>query len=200
MSKILIAMALESESQGLLETTGIPILYTGVGKINATYALTRRLAEYACAGVPMPHVVNFGSAGSRTLSRGSVVACRRFVQRDMDVTALGFGLGVTPFDDTPSVLEFPVTTQELPLYTCSSGDSFETGTSLSGAADVIDMEAYALAKVCWAFEAPFSCVKFITDGANETASTDWIENVPAAAVHFERLCRAFFGGDACTRA
>jgi adenosylhomocysteine nucleosidase len=35
------------------------------------------------------------------------------------------------------------------------------------------MEAYAFAKTCAAFGIPFSCVKYISDGANENSSTDW---------------------------
>lgn len=193
MSNVLIAVALQSESQGLLESTGAPVLYTGVGKINATYALTRRLSEYQHAGQPLPQVINFGSAGSRSLPRGSVVACHAFVQRDMNVSALGFDVGTTPFDDTPRVLEFPRLAVNLPHYTCSSGDSFETGAAeASGPLDVIDMEAYALAKVCWLFGARFACVKFITDGADESAATDWVENLSQAATQFVKVYRDLF--------
>ncbi len=35
------------------------------------------------------------------------------------------------------------------------------------------MEAYALAKVCKSQDIPFACIKYISDGANETASFDW---------------------------
>ncbi len=40
---ILIVMALEAESDGVFEAAGIPVLYCGVGKINAAIALTREL-------------------------------------------------------------------------------------------------------------------------------------------------------------
>ena len=138
-------MALEIESQGLFESAGIPMLFTGVGKINAAHALTRKLIECRHTNGVLPPVVNFGTAGSHTLPTGSLVACRSFIQRDMDVTALGFGLGTTPFDSVPALLEFPSTVSALPHYICSSADSFETRREL--ACDVLDMEAYALAKV-----------------------------------------------------
>ena len=92
----LIVMALELEGQGVFESRGIPVLYCGVGKVNATYALTRRLADYRHAGHAPPHVLNFGTAGSRSHPTGTVVECRAFVQRDMDVSGLGFPRGVTP--------------------------------------------------------------------------------------------------------
>src|SRR5690349_6566592 len=101
---VILVMALEVEAQGLFRARGVDVLFTGIGKVNATYALTRRAAEQARGQKPL--VVNLGTAGSRRFQRGSVVGCRRFVQRDMDVTGLGFALGHTPFeDDVPAELE-----------------------------------------------------------------------------------------------
>ncbi len=104
---ILVAMALPAEGAGRFEAAGIPVLYTGVGKVNAAIALTRRLAALARDGGRLPLVVNFGTAGSARLPAQTLVACRRFVDRDMDVGALGFAPGVTPFDELPAMLEFP---------------------------------------------------------------------------------------------
>src|SRR5688500_13682450 len=100
-------MALEIESQGLFAERGVPVLYTGIGKVNAAYRLARALTEHRAQHGTVPKVVNFGTAGSPTLSAGSLVACRRFVQRDIDVSGLGFPVGTTPFEDVPSALEFP---------------------------------------------------------------------------------------------
>ncbi len=185
-------MALQVESQGVLESAGVPVLFTGVGKINAAHVLTRKLAEYRFDGRPAPHVVNFGTAGSRTYRTGALVACRSFVQRDIDVTALGFERGVTPFDPVPGVIEFPPTFAGLPQGTCSTGDSFETtGNPVVG--DVLDMEAYALAKVCRLENTRFSCVKFVTDGADHTAAADWQANLSSAAAEFLRIYRSLVG-------
>ena len=49
------------------------------------------------------------------------------------------------------------------------------------------MEAYALAKVSRYFDTPFLCLKFITDGANGQAATDWQQAVKLSA---ERLHEA----------
>ena len=91
-------MALPAESDGVFEAAGVPVLYCGVGKVNAAIALTRELLRYAHAGEPVPLVLNFGTAGSRVHHTGTLVACHEFLQRDMDVRGLGFVLGVTPFD------------------------------------------------------------------------------------------------------
>jgi adenosylhomocysteine nucleosidase len=176
-------MALELESQGLFAARGIPVLYTGIGKVNATYRLARALSEHRAAHGAAPRVVNFGTVGSPKLPAGSVVSCRRFVQRDMDVSGLGFPLGTTPFEDVPAVLEFPALFPELPEAVCGTGDRFETGAPLVDC-DVIDMEGYALAKVCLLEGAELGAVKFVTDGADGNAGVDWHDRLPQAARAF----------------
>lgn len=182
---LLVVMALEVESQGRLEGAGAPLLFTGVGKVNAAHRLTRRIADERQAG-RQPFVVNFGTAGSRRFSTGSVVGCRRFVQRDMDVTGLGFAAHETPFEDVPRELEFPEVFPELEHGVCGSGDRFEAHER-DPSFDVVDMEAYALAKVCLFEGVPFACVKYVTDGADGAAASDWQANLPRAADAFARL-------------
>lgn len=176
--RILVVMALPEESQGLFERQRVPVLFTGVGKVNAAYALTRALARR-----PASLVVNFGTAGSSTFARGTLVGCHRFVQRDMDVTGLGFAAGQTPFETMPAAIEHAAVWEDLPQGVCGSADRFETipgGVSC----DVVDMEAYALAKVCALESTPFACAKFVTDGADSAAAGDWQANLPRAAEAF----------------
>lgn len=184
-----VVMALPAESDGVFEEAGVAVLYCGVGKVNAAIALARELGRYAQGGEPPPLVVNFGTAGSRTHRPAALVACHEFVQRDMDVRGLGFALGVTPFDPLPSLLSFDPVFTDLPAGVCGTGDSFATlGSELDCA--VLDMEAYALAKACRLAGASFACVKFVTDGADHTAASDWQSNVHKAAAEFLRLYRA----------
>jgi adenosylhomocysteine nucleosidase len=183
----LIVMALEIEGQGVFERRGIPVLYCGVGKVNAAYALTRRLADYRHAGRALPHVVNFGTAGSRRHPTGSVLECHAFVQRDMDVSGLGVPLGATPFDaGVPARLEFPPVFPQLARAICGTGDSFVT-TQCPVECDVLDMEGYALAKVCWLERTRFTAVKWVTDGADHAAGADWQGNLHHAAERFVQL-------------
>lgn len=184
MNKPLIVMALENEGQGKLEALGYDVLYCGVGKVNATYHLTRTLHRSDL----YPYVLNLGSAGSHTHHTGAVVAADRFVQRDMDVTGLGFALGVTPFEQDEPMITFPRLIRHLPHGICASGDSFHQGPPPMNA-DIIDMEAYALAKVCQREGISFACVKYITDGADHNASKDWQENLIHAADAFVALLR-----------
>jgi len=183
---IIVVIALRIESSGVFEAAGVPVLFCGVGKVNAAIALTKELSRYAQQGEEMPLVVNFGSAGSRSFASGTLVACQEFVQRDMDVSGLGFALGVTPYDEAPSSLIFDPVFTHLPAGICGSGDSFATADIEVDCA-VIDMEAYALAKVCWHENARFACVKYVTDGADHTAAEDWQRNVHVAAEEFLQL-------------
>ena len=185
---ILVAMAIPAEGAGRFEGQRIAVLYTGVGKVNATVALCRRFAAYRSAGRALPLVVNFGTAGSLRHPAGTLVGCHRFIDRDMDVSALGFARGVTPFDELPAMLEFKPHFQQLPAAICGSGDSFATRPGGEGC-DVMDMEAYALAKTCRIEGADFACAKYVSDGADDAAARDWQKNVAGAADEFVALYR-----------
>lgn len=190
----LLVMALPLESQGVFERAGLRVLYTGVGKVNAAYALTRRLAEYQHSGTSLPRVINFGTAGSHRHRTGTTLECNAFVQRDMDVTGLGVPLGVTPFEEIPARLEFPAVFTHLPAGVCGSGDSFVMSEAAMEC-DVVDMEGYALAKVCWLERVAFTAVKFVTDGADHAAAGDWQSNLQHAADRFLELYREMFSGE-----
>jgi adenosylhomocysteine nucleosidase len=194
-SKPLIVMALPQESRGQLERAGAQLLYTGVGKVNAAAALARRLAELRGAGNSPSRVVNLGTAGSRTIAAHTLVACNRFMQRDMDVSGLGFPAGVTPFDATPAVLEFPPVFAHLPQALCSTADSFATHLhAVDG--DVVDMEAFALAKVCLQDGVAFACAKYITDGADSDSAAHWEAALDAASRSFATLYSSLTAGTA----
>jgi adenosylhomocysteine nucleosidase len=129
----------------------------------------------------------------------TLVACRRFVDRDMDVGALGFGPGITPFDELPPMLEFPAVFTGLPEAVCGTGDSFATADH-GPDCDVVDMEAYALAKACRIEGAGFACAKFVSDGADEHAALHWKENVAGAADRFLALYRELVTRTGASRA
>ena len=186
---ILIVCALEVETQGQLEDwKPHDILYTGVGKVNATYHLTKRLAVEGSINYDARKtlVINYGTAGSRKFKKGQLVDCTKFIQRDMDVTGLGFMKGETPFEKHP-----PIVIDNEPDFnpigknaTCGSGDNFvEDKSNYYG--EVVDMEAYALAKVCYHYDIPFISFKYITDGADEQAHEDWEKNLADGIQEFQ---------------
>jgi len=185
---ILIVSALEVETQGQLED--YRVLYTGVGKVNATLELTKVLQKAHLHYLPpMPKlVINYGTAGSRKIKKKQLVDCTKFIQRDMDVTGLGFMKHQTPYE-SPNEMVARSTSEFNPIgknYTCGTGDSFveniEKGDSNI---DVFDMESYALAKVCYHYDISFISFKYITDNANEHSSKDWEDNLGDGIVEFK---------------
>ena len=182
--KTLIVCALEIETQGQLE--GYDVLYTGVGKVNATYKLTQKFGKHG-SFVPYDLIINYGTAGSRKIKKKTLVDCTKFIQRDVDVTGLGFMRGETPFEDKPPIT-IESTSEFNPIgrkATCGSGDNFvEDRSQYYG--EVVDMEAYALAKVCHYYNVPFISFKYITDGADERGAEDWEENVGKGIMKFKK--------------
>ena len=181
---ILIVSALEVETQGKLDDWDV--IYTGVGKINATMTLVDRLTDYNYVKPDL--VINYGTAGSRKIKKKTLVDCTKFVQRDMDVTGLGFLRGETPFEQDPPVIIQPQNIDFNPIgrnATCGTGDCFvEDKSQYYG--EVVDMEAYALAKVCYNYGVPFISFKYITDGADEQAHEDWEANLADGIVEFKK--------------
>ena len=157
------------------ETPGLNFFhYTGAGKINATYNLTKLIEKYN-----PKEIINFGTAGAIKKNLKGIVECTQFYQRDMDVTALlNLAIGETPFDNINEII------LSKNGYSCGTGDNFVTG-AIPLKVDLVDMEAYALAKVCLIEKINFRCFKFISDNADESANVDWIENCKKGAKLFE---------------
>ena len=149
--------------------------YTGVGKINATYNLKKIIDKFK-----PNEIINFGTAGSTSKNLRGIVECTKFYQRDMDVTALmNLKIGQTPFDDINEIIN------SNDGFSCGSGDNFVT-QQIKIEVDVVDMEAYALAKICKLENINFRCFKFISDNADETASNDWVKNCKKGAKLFKQ--------------
>lgn len=174
----LIVFALEAETQWLFSDG--PLLICGVGKFNATYRLARVLGALQQQNKKPSVVLNLGSAGSPTFKVGEVVNCTKFIQRDMDTTAFGTPAFATPSDIAPAIMENGLRFDAFPEGVCGSGDSFVTDKDATEW-NVVDMEAYALAKVCFMEKMPFGCLKYITDGSDSAAAESWDKAVQNAA-------------------
>jgi len=165
-------MALPNESKGLFEAQGIDVHYSGIGKVNAAFKAFEVIQNTGCKTL-----LNLGTAGSSHFDAHALVEVSQFVQRDMDVSPLGFDVGLTPMDQHfPGAIELEPFFDHLPKGICGTGDSFETGQP-KVPCQLVDMEGYALAKVCKKLGVRLISVKYITDGANDTAHLDWEENL-----------------------
>tara|TARA_A100000164_G_scaffold333248_1_gene323677 strand:- start:15 stop:554 length:540 start_codon:yes stop_codon:yes gene_type:complete len=161
---ILILVALKKELS-VKDLPDLHIHYTGVGKINASIKTIEVIKDYSPT-----LIINYGTAGSLNDTLKGLVEVNRFFQRDMDATSLGFNIGQTPFDDI----------EEINFgnggFSCGTGDSFVIQTPKLKT-DLVDMEAYAIAKICYMKGVMFRCFKYISDNADAEANDDWSENV-----------------------
>ena len=137
-NNILLVFALESEAGNEFESYNK--VFVGIGKVKASYNLTKAIQT-----MNPDLIINLGTAGSTIFDRGSIVNCNRFIQRDMDVRALGFKKFETPFSDEPILLEYGLKIENLPNGICGSGDQFEI-EHINPEYNVIDMEAFPLRK------------------------------------------------------
>ena len=182
MNDPLVVSAIKDEFK--IKGTNYNLLHTGVGKVNAAI----RLTEYILAKGKPKYIVNYGTAGSKKVKVGSLVDCTKFIQRDMDVSELGFEKYATPFEgDISKIIDFSYF-ENNPLngfLTCATGDSFLSSDG-SHVGDVVDMESYALAKVCLNFDVPFIAFKYVSDSADKDASTEWRKNLKKGQKLFKR--------------
>jgi adenosylhomocysteine nucleosidase len=169
MIKDLILIALPAEAPNM--SYSLKVFYTGVGKVNAAMTATELIIKYNPT-----RIINFGTAGGVTVKSG-FHQVTKFVQRDMLCSEIGNQPGQTPFEDGV-VLDFGTG------LTCSTGDNFVTDSNLLIPADVVDMEAYAIAKVCKKHNIEFLCYKFVSDGADEKSLTDWQTTVSQGQEHY----------------
>jgi adenosylhomocysteine nucleosidase len=176
---VLLVFALESEAGKAFDDYNT--LFVGIGKVSASYHLTKTILAHK-----PDLIINLGTAGSTKFDRGSVVNCSQFIQRDMDVRALGFQKFETPFSDDPVVLDYGVSIEHLPKGVCGSGDQFEV-EHRNPEYNVIDMEAFALAKISASESIDFLCFKYISDGADGSAADDWTVEVKKAAVALRKV-------------
>lgn len=176
---ILFSFALESVAAEVFK--GQNVLFTGIGKVNATYELTKAIQK------KRPSVIiNLGSAGSSCFQKGEVICCTKFIQRDMDVRGLGFALYETPLSNLPPILEYGLLMDNLKEGICGTGDNFEM-EHCSDAYNVVDMEAYALAMIAMKENIPFLSLKYISDGADDNAAEDWTVQVHKAAIAYGKI-------------
>ena len=165
---MIIMVAIKEEVPTLHDKSNL--FLTGVGKVNAAHAATKAILQYENATGKLPDlVINYGTAGSITRYMKGLVECTGFIERDMDCTPLNFPKYETPFEDGENIIG------ETGIL-CGTGDSFVTDKNqLVEDMQIVDMEAYAIAKVCKNLNVPFRSFKYISDEANEDAGKDWKE-------------------------
>lgn len=165
--RLLVLMAAQAEYGPALRARVAPVI-TGVGPIEAAIAATRALE--ACLDLAsLPDIVlSLGSAGSATLEQGAIYQVASIAYRDMDASPLGFVKGVTPFLDHPVNTPLPFRLPDIPTARLSTGADIVSGPAYRAIdADMVDMESFAVLRVCQTFGVPMIGLRGVSDGAKD---------------------------------
>ena len=180
--------ALQPEVQDLdIDNLGI----SGVGKINATIKALEVIQNY------QPKlIINYGTVGAVHKDLDGIVDCTKFCQMDMDATPLSFKIGQTPFENEekiPRIIDTNDIGEGYKLLNpigknliCGTSDKFITSKPPMHV-DVVDMEAYAIAKVCKICDVKFISFKYISDSADENAPIEWVEHCKNGVNEFKKI-------------
>ncbi len=165
--KILYVMALDAEYGKHLQKLFKP-LFTGVGPIEAAIALTQALCELKAADKTPHLIVSLGSAGSRTLGQTEIYQASSVSYRDIDASLLGFEKGTTPYLGHPVKIPMSPQLPNIQQASLSSGAKVISGNDYNAIdADMVDMETFALKRVCQNFDLPLIAIRGISDGDEE---------------------------------
>ena len=178
---ILILTALESELKAADAPAGVEVVYCGVGKVNAALHATHAILARRPRAV-----INFGTAGKIDPLHDGLLEVAAVIQRDMAAMPLA-PRGVTPLVDQAQ--QPPRLESGYPGVLCGTGDSFVTAADewlVAQQVDLVDMELFAIARVCHHFGLPWRAFKFVTDGADDDAADDWQARVHLGAELFWR--------------
>lgn len=166
----LLVVALEEEATHL-HVSELPVLVTGVGKVNAAIAVSSILAETSPT-----RVVNLGTAGALHDGLTGTHVIGSVWQHDLDDAAifamvgLHFGEPVHLAADGPRLV---------------TGDQFIADEAmrarLAASADLVDMEGYAVARASLNAGVPVTLVKQVSDQADSAAGRSWRETVDDCA-------------------
>ena len=133
-----------------------PVVYSGVGKINASISLS----NYLNSNPDTDLIINVGSAGGLDCKPDSVIECGIFLDGQ---------------------LNYPGYIQEHIVFginkkTCITFDNFITeNPNVYG--NCVDMEAVAFAKICMQKQVKFLCFKYISDIIGEEKQENkWLKN------------------------
>lgn len=166
---LLVALPEELDSK----LVNIPVVYTGVGLTNAAMMAYDGIIKYK------PDVViNYGSAGALKEHTG-LLTVAAVCQRDANCEPLrerGFMLGenILYYQSGQSGIR------------CGSGNNFVTDPDqwTRDHCDVVDMELWAIAKVCDRLKTPWISKKWISDKADSDAGHTWEDALAAGEEKF----------------
>jgi len=181
--------------QGRLAGSDVVLLKSGIGKVNAAMGTTIMHERFSPT-----YVINTGSAGgfATDLVVGDIVISSHVVHHDVDATAFDYAYGQVPqmpamyeadadlIDRSATVLKKMNINSRTGVI--ATGDSFmqdplrvqdirEKFPSMIA----VEMEAAAVAQVCFQYDTPFVIIRALSDIAGKESSISFDEFLPMAA-------------------
>lgn len=174
------------------------LLKSGIGKVNAAMTTTILMQEFK-----PDLVLNIGSAGGfdEELEVGAVVISDEVRHHDVDATVFGYELGQVPqmpaaYIANKELVELAVQAvddigeHQHAVGLIATGDSFmsdpERVASVKQqfpAMKAAEMEAAAVAQVCFQYDTAFVVIRALSDIAGKESSISFEEFLPVAAKH-----------------
>jgi adenosylhomocysteine nucleosidase len=183
---------------GALSDHEVILLKSGIGKVNAAMSTTILLERYR-----PEKVINTGSAGGfhHTLNVGDVVISTEVRHHDVDVTAFNYEYGQVP--GLPAAFKADDALVALAERCMKSGDDVQVvkGTIATGDSFMndpqrvdfvrskfndlyaVEMEAAAVAQVCYQYNVPFVIIRALSDIAGKESNISFDQFLDQAALH-----------------
>lgn len=183
---------------GKLNGKDVILLKSGIGKVNAAMSTTILLEKY-CPDV----VINTGSAGGfdELLDVGAIVISDEVRHHDCDVTAFGYEIG--QMAGMPAAYQADEKLIEVAKQAVKEAGNHQAAVGLICSGDVFmadpkrveevrkyfptmkacEMEAAAVAQVCYQFGTPFVVIRALSDIAGKQSNISFDEFLPIAAKH-----------------
>ncbi len=189
-------------TKGTLGGHEVVLLKSGIGKVNAAMSTTILLERYK-----PERVINTGSAGGfhHSLNVGDVVISTEVRHHDVDVTAFNYEYGQVP--GMPAAFEADKELVNL-AEKCvkdmgdiqvvkgviATGDSFMNDAHrvefIRGKFEnlhAVEMEAAAVAQVCYQYKVPFVIIRALSDIAGKESDVSFEQFLDQAALHSTNL-------------
>ena len=195
-------------TSGTYKNHEVVLLKSGIGKVNAAMSTTILLNEYK-----PDYVINTGSAGGYdpTLEVGAIVISDEVRHHDVDVTAFGYEIGQVP--QLPAAFKADERLMKLAEEAVYEIGKHQVATGLIATGDIFmhdpakveqvrihfpqmkacEMEAAAVAQVCYQFEVPFVVIRALSDIAGKESSMSFDEFLPVAAKHSTQIVLQVIG-------
>ncbi len=191
--------------QGELNAKQVILTKSGIGKVAAAVATTLLLEKFT-----PDTIINTGSAGgyNTSLNVGDIVISTEVRFHDVDLTAFGYEIG--QMAQLPAAFEADKKLINIAQQAAETLDSLKITQGLICTGDIFmadptkaeiarnnfpnmaacEMEAAAIAQVCYQFKVPFVIIRSLSDIAGKTSEISFEQYLPIAAKNASILVEA----------